>query len=85
MFQRRKQIPPVSTSQCSFCGKQQDKVERLIAGPGNVVICNECVDLCQQIIQDGRKDQPPTGGSSWKSAPATFLRSKSVSLRKQNK
>lgn len=35
---------------CSFCGKSQDEVKKIVAGPG-VYICNECVDLCQQIIQ----------------------------------
>ncbi|MDQ7032158.1 MAG: ATP-dependent Clp protease ATP-binding subunit ClpX [Desulfonauticus sp.] len=34
---------------CSFCGKGQDEVERLIAGP-NVYICNECVALCEEIL-----------------------------------
>jgi ATP-dependent Clp protease ATP-binding subunit ClpX len=37
---------------CSFCGKSQDQVKRLIAGPGSVYICNECVDLCQEIISE---------------------------------
>ena len=36
---------------CSFCGKTRDDVERLIAGPG-VFICNECVDLCAQVISE---------------------------------
>ncbi len=36
---------------CSFCGKTQDKVRRLVAGP-NVFICNECILLCQEIIAD---------------------------------
>jgi len=36
---------------CSFCGKSQDEVRRLIAGPG-VYICNECIDLCQEIIEE---------------------------------
>ena len=36
---------------CSFCGKPQDQVRRLIAGP-NVYICNECVDLCKEIIDE---------------------------------
>ena len=36
---------------CSFCGKTQDQVRRLIAGP-NAFICNECVLLCQEIIAD---------------------------------
>ncbi len=36
---------------CSFCGKTQDQVRRLIAGP-NVYICDECVELCQEIIDE---------------------------------
>ncbi|MFI3209993.1 MAG: ATP-dependent Clp protease ATP-binding subunit ClpX [Peptostreptococcaceae bacterium] len=36
---------------CSFCGKNQDQVKRLIAGP-NVYICDECVELCDEIIQE---------------------------------
>ena len=36
---------------CSFCGKNQDQVRRLIAGP-NVYICDECVELCDEIIQE---------------------------------
>ena len=36
---------------CSFCGKQQAQVQRLIAGPG-VCICNECVELCQSVLDD---------------------------------
>jgi len=34
---------------CSFCGKTQDDVKQLIVGP-QVVICNECISLCNQII-----------------------------------
>ena len=40
---------------CSFCGKTQDQVRRLIAGPG-VYICDECIDLCSDIIQDEFED-----------------------------
>ena len=36
---------------CSFCGKSQKEVKKLIAGP-TVYICNECVDLCNEIIDD---------------------------------
>jgi len=36
---------------CSFCGKSQDQVKRLIAGP-NVYICDECIELCQEIISE---------------------------------
>ena len=37
------------TMRCSFCGKTQDQVDKLIAGPG-VFICDECIELCQDII-----------------------------------
>ena len=40
---------------CSFCGKSQDEVKKLIAGP-NVYICNECVDLCNDIIEEEIKN-----------------------------
>ncbi len=36
---------------CSFCGKHQEQVERIIAGPG-AYICNECVNLCMSILED---------------------------------
>src|SRR6188472_391529 len=36
---------------CSFCGKSQDEVRKLIAGP-NVFICDECIDLCNDIIAE---------------------------------
>lgn len=36
---------------CSFCGKSQDEVKKLIAGP-NVFICNECIDLCNEILKE---------------------------------
>ncbi len=37
---------------CSFCGKGQEEVRRLIAGPGSVYICDECVELCREIIDE---------------------------------
>ena len=36
---------------CSFCGKSQKQVRKLIAGPG-VYICDECIDLCNEIIEE---------------------------------
>ena len=36
---------------CSFCGKTQSQVKRLVAGPG-VYICNECIELCQSVLDD---------------------------------
>ncbi|HET6738600.1 MAG TPA: ClpX C4-type zinc finger protein [Kribbella sp.] len=42
---------PDNTLRCSFCGKLADEVQQLIAGPG-VFICNECVALCERVIND---------------------------------
>ena len=42
---------------CSFCDKGEDQVKRLIAGPGNVSICDECVSLCTEIMADQIKDE----------------------------
>ena len=50
---------------CSFCGKSQEQVRKLIAGPG-VYICDECVDLCNEILDEELFDSsavPPAGGS----------------------
>ncbi len=40
------------TVRCSFCGKSQDVVRKLIAGPNNVFICDECTELCLSIIEE---------------------------------
>lgn len=55
---------------CSFCGRGQDEVQRLIAGPGTVFICDECVALCSAIIAEEAEQQvaaprrkSPTGPS----------------------
>lgn len=45
-----------NTLYCSFCGKSQHEVRKLIAGP-NVFICNECVELCMDIIREEDKSQ----------------------------
>ena len=51
---------------CSFCSKTQDQVRRLIAGSGGVYICNECVELCRDIIDEEQSRVPSsptfTGG-----------------------
>ena len=43
---------PTSNHRCSFCGRNHDEVERLIAGPDNVFICNYCVELCHNLLAD---------------------------------
>ena len=45
---------------CSFCGKSQHEVTKLIAGP-SVYICNECVDLCINILKDEKVKTFPEG------------------------
>ena len=45
---------------CSFCGKPQGQVRRLIAGPG-VYICDTCIELCSSILQEENRTLPPTG------------------------
>ena len=47
---------------CSFCGKSQHEVRKLIAGP-SVFICDECVELCNDIIREEMQDQSPAGGA----------------------
>ena len=42
---------------CSFCGKSQDQVRKLIAGPNGAYICDECVDICSEIIEEEFEDE----------------------------
>ena len=46
---------------CSFCGKSQKQVKKLIAGPG-VYICDECIDLCNEIIEEEFSSSEEVGG-----------------------
>ena len=43
---------PPGGHRCSFCGRSHDEVDRLIAGPDNVFICNYCVELCHNLLAD---------------------------------
>jgi hypothetical protein len=52
------------TRLCSFCGKNQDQVQRLIAGPG-IFICDECIQLCNEILaQEDPDPAVPTPGDT---------------------
>lgn len=44
--------PPAAELRCSFCNKSQRYVKRLIAGPNQVYICDECVDICLSVLDD---------------------------------
>ena len=41
---------------CSFCGKTEKQVHKLIAGPNGVYICDECIDLCDEILAEEFQD-----------------------------
>ncbi len=56
----KKKKPYVADLGCSFCGKTQDEVDRLIAGP-DVYICNECVSLCDEIIAQDHAEEVEEG------------------------
>ena len=64
---------------CSFCGKSQDQVRKLIAGPG-VYICDECIDLCNEILDeelvDSQGNPRPGAEPSRKATPAERKTSK---------
>ncbi|MEL6930153.1 MAG: ClpX C4-type zinc finger protein, partial [Cyanobacteria bacterium J06600_6] len=66
---------------CSFCGKSQEQVRKLIAGPG-VYICDECVELCNEIldeelIEDGAIVSSPSVGGNSEAKPAKKRKAKS--------
>ena len=74
---------------CSFCGKSQDQVAKLIAGPG-VRICDDCVDLCTRIIEEevGARPspRPPTDDEIEDAARAVndaLSRLRTLALRRQ--
>jgi len=61
---------------CSFCGKLQSQVERIIAGPG-VYICNECIDLCSDILYEKEELSQPVAIEGFEQAipkPAEIMK-----------
>ena len=61
---------------CSFCGKSQHEVKKLIAGP-SVFICDECIELCNDII----RDEVPADGAQARSRRSPTCRSRARSRR----
>jgi len=47
---------------CSFCNKPQEQVRKLIAGPAGVYICDECIDICAEIMEEEYEDEPAQEG-----------------------
>lgn len=62
---------------CSFCGKRQDQVERLIVGP-NAYICDECIGLCVEILNEGADDGPVSKRRGEPAAPPVLMRPREI-------
>ena len=62
-----------NVQRCSFCGRDQDEIRRLIAGPDGVSICDECVGLCQEVLEEdgilAAAGQPAESGPKWNLVP----------------
>jgi ATP-dependent Clp protease ATP-binding subunit ClpX len=60
MFRRRSRTD--EEMRCSFCGKSQDQVDKLISTPPDrptrAYVCNECIAVCNAILKDYEKDKP---------------------------
>lgn len=52
--------PPPGPQRCSFCRRPQEEVTRLISGPEGVFICDECVELCREILEEETQPQKDT-------------------------
>ena len=59
---RKKDLENQKDLHCSFCGKGQEEVKKLIAGP-SVYICDECIELCNDIIAEEFNDENEIGGA----------------------
>jgi ATP-dependent Clp protease ATP-binding subunit ClpX len=60
---------------CSFCGKKQDEVKKLIAGP-NVFICDECIELCNEIVLEDKGQEQPDAATD-----VSLLKPKDIKAR----
>ena len=61
-----------ANTRCSFCGNGQDKVRKLVAGPG-VHICDQCIDLCQEVVEEDSRT-----AASKKAKPGFILNPKKI-------
>lgn len=48
---------PIHTVYCDFCGKSQNEVEHIVQGPKDIAICNECIALSAQILDDAKQQK----------------------------
>jgi len=66
---------------CTFCEKRRHHVASLIAGPPGVYICNECIEICNSILQEEQRRSPDAGGIGAPGAPGIAGRSGALSRR----
>src|SRR6185436_543912 len=59
---------------CTFCEKRRHHVASLIAGPPGVYICNECIEICNSILQEEQRRNPETPGGAQPAAGTTAAR-----------
>ncbi len=69
----KKDTPAVHDLSCSFCGKNQGEVKKLIAGP-TVFICNECIGLCTDILREDNKKSPLATENGAKPTPKDIIK-----------
>ena len=48
---------------CSFCGKPKELVNRLVAGPSGIYICNECIEVCREVLKEGDSHEETSSGA----------------------
>ena len=63
---------------CSFCGKSQEQARKLIAGPNGAYICDECVDICSEIIEEELAEEEFSGEAEADSGQINLLRPKEL-------
>jgi len=73
-------VSTVADYRCSFCGKLQEQVKKLIAGPRGVYICDECVALCREIIDEEFSGPPRPEPTSRRQSWLDRLRRMAVAL-----
>jgi hypothetical protein len=54
-----RQMIPTADGRCSFCGKRRGQAARLFAGPDEIRVCNECLNLCSEIFAREQGEPPP--------------------------
>jgi ATP-dependent Clp protease ATP-binding subunit ClpX len=73
-------VTSVAEYRCSFCGKSQDQVRKLIGGPNRIFICDACVSLCTEIIDENLSSTPRPERAPYRKSWFDRLRRMAVAL-----